>query len=245
MANKLVNPYEPRLQVPLPDHPLFRDLTGQRFNRLIIVEYAGRTGKKGDHVYRCVCDCMNEITTRGYCLTMGDTKSCGCLLKQAQKRLVQSNRIHDMSWSREWRIWSGIKTRCTNPKRRSYKDYGGRGILMCDRWANGEDGLTGFECFLKDIGLRPTPKHSVERVDNDGNYEPENCKWIPRSEQVRNTRVTVRLAHEGITRTAMEWSAITGVTAREITRRMGRGWTAERAIFQPERTPAKRKVACE
>lgn len=213
-----------------PDHPLFKDITGQKFNRLTVENYAGRIGD--NHAFLCSCECGSQIIVRAYLLTGNVTKSCGCLRGDSNRHLRTT---HGLSHSREWRIWAGMKNRCLNPKVRSYMDYGGRGISVCDRWLNGEGGRGGFECFYSDMGPRPTPKHSLERKNNDGNYEPGNVVWATTQEQNLNTRVIKRIQFQGQTLTSHEWSTITGIANSEINKRINRGWSVERALTQPMR----------
>lgn len=148
------------------------DLTGQRFTRLTVVERAPNNGKQP--AWLCRCDCGEMTTVQGGNLRDGNVQSCGCL-----------RRPHGHSWDRgepsgAYVSWKAMIQRTTNPKRRGYENYGGRGIRVCERW------LT-FENFLADMGDRPDGK-SLDRIDPDGNYELANCRWATRSEQQRNQR---------------------------------------------------------
>ena len=146
------------------------DLTGQRFGHLTVVSKI--THPKEAH-WLCCCDCGAETVAESRELRRGERRSCGC---QRQRG------THGMTDTPEWRIWQGMLTRCRYSKHMSFKNYGGRGILVCGRWAN------SFENFFLDMGNRPSAKHSIDRIDNDGNYEPSNCKWSTAKEQARNKR---------------------------------------------------------
>lgn len=129
----------------------------------------------------------------------------------------------------EHRAWRGMKDRCLNPNGAFWSRYGGRGITVCDRWR------TSFEAFLVDMGPRPSPKHSLDRINNDGNYEPGNCRWATRVEQMRNTCRALRIEHGGRVLNTAEWAEVTGIPAEAIQRRLAQGWTVERALTQPMR----------
>lgn len=130
-------------------------------------------------------------------------------------------------------ILGGLVQRCHNPRNPSFANYGGRGIAVCERWR------ASFEAFLSDMGRRPTPAHSIERVDNDGPYSPENCRWATKSEQNRNTRQNVQITIDGVTRCRAEWAAIVGVSPNLIRDRMSKlGWDARRAVFEPVKRSA-------
>ena len=118
-----------------------------------------------------------------------------------------------------------MKQRCHNPKNHSYKNYGGRGIGLCDRW------LRSVAAFLEDMGPRPSPHHTVERLDNDGPYAPDNCVWAIRQVQNRNQRKTVRLTIHGRTASVPDWADISGIPAHAIRARLSRGWEPEVAVF--------------
>lgn len=223
----------PLIPGPKPSHPHFRDLTGLRFGRLSVVGYAGRLG--GAHAFGCRCDCGETLAVRGSCLTRSVTRSCGCLLGDRNREVRQT---HGMSHKPEWRVWANMKKRCLNPKVRCFKNYGGRGITVCDRWVDGNGRSGGFECFLADMGRRPTPAHTIDRVDNDGPYAPENCRWATLNEQQEHTRRTPAITHNGKTLTPVEWARITGIPREQICRRVGRGWTPARALTQPLRRSA-------
>lgn len=167
-----------------------RELIGERFDRLTVLSDAcSRLDGRG-HPRRYVnvsCDCGGTKVVRSAHLLNGRTRSCGCLQQESRKTC---NVTHGATAGRrknpqrEYKILRGIIGRCDNPSANGYKNYGGRGITVCDRWRFGEHGWTGFECFLADMGLRPSPRHSIDRFpDNDGNYEPGNCRWATPKEQ--------------------------------------------------------------
>jgi hypothetical protein len=149
------------------------------------------------------------------------TRSCGCLRHA-------SARFHGHSYSAEYRIWGGIKTRCLRPTSQNFKYYGGRGITICSRWSD------SFPAFLADVGRRPTKQHSLDRIDNDGNYEPGNVRWATKREQGNNRRGNVRVSMDGITRTVSEWSREPGARPeRTIHGRLASGASPRFAIFGP------------
>ncbi len=138
----------------------------------------------------------------------------------------------------EYGVWADARTRCTNPRRDEWPNYGGRGITMCERW------LESFADFLADMGPRPSPKHTIERVDNDGPYAPENCCWATRIEQARNTRVTPRVTIDGITKTRREWAALHQIPYTAVAARLRYGWTEHEAVTIPRRkqvTPRRKQ----
>lgn len=137
------------------------------------------------------------------------------------------SKTHGMSNSPEYRIWGGMWQRCTNQKGDNYSNYGGRGIQVCERWRS-------FENFISDMGCRPSSLHMLERKNNDGHYCPENCAWVTRKEQNRNTRQNRYLTHDGKTLTAIDWAEfIGGISGHTIRARLDRGWPLEEALFTP------------
>jgi len=149
------------------------DETGKRYGRLLVVGF--QNGK-----WECKCDCGKVTYVLGGNLRSGRQKSCGCL---DYERKVKHGNTSGSKETPEYRAWKNMKKRCYNTKDKYYQDYGGRGIKVCDRW------LHSFENFLEDMGKRPSPKHSLDRIDYNGDYSPENCRWVTASEQIINQRL--------------------------------------------------------
>lgn len=173
------------------------NLLGRSFGRLSIISESDQRTVDGKVKWNCVCTCGNTLTTSGRYLRDGDTRSCGCLEKET---LLNRNTSHGLSGTSEYNIWKALKQRCYNPNELHYADYGGRGILICDRWLN------SFENFIEDMGNKPSPTHSIDRIDNDGNYEPSNCKWSTKAEQGRNKRNNRWIEHNGVTKHLQGWA---------------------------------------
>lgn len=159
----------------------YKDISGLRSGRLIAIELSKINSRGAFWV--CICDCGNKSIVIGSNLRNGRTKSCGCLRKEL---LIKRNTSHNMSKSAPYRTWRAMKNRCYNKKHPQYHDYGGRGVAVCDRWLN------SFENFYSDMGDKPTSQHSIDKIDNNGNYEPKNCRWATATQQVRNQRISKR-----------------------------------------------------
>lgn len=185
-------------------------MIGQRFGRLLVVSYVGRINR---HQYwLCACDCGKQHRAHAANLRCGNVQSCGCL-----RHDTRPNLRHGQSKSPTWAIWNGMIARCACPTADTYRLYGGRGIRVCDRWS-GED---GFENFLTDMGERPSSAHSLDRYpNNDGNYEPDNCRWATVKQQGRNRRTNRLLTHDGETLCLADWADRAGMEHATLARRL-------------------------
>lgn len=158
------------------------NLCGEKFGRLTVVERA-ENDKSGRAKWKCLCLCSSFSVVSSYNLISGGTTSCGCFKKQRQ---IEANIIHGFCKTPEFRCWVHIRQRCNNKNDKSYKDYGGRGIKVCRRW-------NSFQNFLHDMGERPAHGWSIDRINNDGDYTPKNCRWASKATQNENKRKSIRI----------------------------------------------------
>lgn len=195
---------------------------GQRFARFVFIKEVQR--RNGIRFGLFKCDCGNEVESNIYSVRYGQSQSCGCYVKDVNKAMRTK---HGLTNTPEYAAWLAMRARCYRPTTENYARYGGRGITVCDRW------LSSFEIFLFDMGRRPTPHHSLDRIDNDGNYGPNNCRWATHDEQQQNRSVTLFLTIGGEKKAIKHWSDISGISYGRIYSRIQEGWEARRAVFEP------------
>jgi len=222
----------------------FVDLTGRRFGRLVVQERIGKHLRSP--LWRCLCDCGKEHAVISRYLVHEATKSCGCLAKET---IINRTGDHSFrfagslpkwkhpSHSREYSSWKAMKSRCENPNDQAFSRYGGRGIVVCERWSK------SFDAFVEDMGLRPEGTTIDRFPDPNGNYEPGNCRWATLEEQNAN-RPNIPadpvVTHDGLTLTLSEWSARNQISRDTIRTRINQlGWTPERAVSVPAQRRSK------
>jgi len=198
-----------------------KNLIGRKFGRLTILRLKGRLRGRRAAVFKC--ECGTKIHRALGRVTCGFLKSCGCLAIDAVRKAKTTHGEGGIE-TPEYNAWASAKSRCYRKKDASYARYGGVGITMCERW------LHSYKNFLADMGRRPTPQHSLDRKKNNLGYNPKNCRWSSKKEQVRNRAVTRRITFIGKTLTLKEWSEITGITYNTIFGRLKRGWKAKRIL---------------
>ena len=214
-----------------PQHHSSRvNIAGQRFGRLV-AQHELPERKCQKIMWFCLCDCGKTVEVFGANLRRGNTKSCGCLRSEL---VGAGNTTHGHSkrgqMSREYKSWANMITRCTNTSDPHYMYYGGRGIAVCDRWLN------SFENFLSDMGTCPADL-TIDRKNNDGNYEPDNCRWGTKIQQMNNTRRNATLTFSGETKTVAEWARSVGLPYSVLHSRIHRyGWPVGRALTHPLRS---------
>lgn len=198
---------------------------GDVFNMLTVVRRA-RPQSVRFWVCRCACGTLKTIRKDGLLRTR--IGSCGCnFVENARMKSLRHGYAIDGKVATEYTIWSGLKTRCTNPKEKHWHCYGGRGIKVCERWKH------SFEAFLADMGPRPSKGHSIDRIDNDGNYEPGNCRWATKDEQYGNRSNSRKITWGGITLCLSQWERRLGLGNQTLRARLRNGWTIEKAFTTP------------
>lgn len=207
-------------------------MIGMKFSKLLVLERIGSVRKNCPR-FKCICECGAYTETDGRHLRSSSTKSCGCF---SREMTVNRTRTHGKSNTTEFRIWSLIKSRCFCNTDRMFKYYGGRGITVSPEW------VRSFETFLKDMGNRPLGG-SIDRINNNGNYCKENCRWATKIEQANNKRTNKLHTYKGLTLTSADWSRIAGISSQLFYTRMKRGWSFEKTINTPTANHPKKRHA--
>lgn len=202
----------------------FDDLTGKRFGRLTVIDRAKNYRQQVQ--WNCVCDCGKKTVVRALYLRNGMTKSCGCYKSEVLKT---KSITHGMSHSRLWRIWNCMHIRCEREYYEHYQNYGGRGISVCDEWKK-------FAPFMEWATKNGYAENlTIDRIDVNGNYCPENCRWITMREQAKNRNSNRLITYNGETKILQDWARELNVDPRFLSRRLDNGWSVERAFTEPKR----------
>ena len=191
------------------------DMIGRKFGKLTIIEECQKHDKFGNKVYKCKCDCGNIVEVRGNCLKTGNTRSCGCL----------RGKNHGKTGTALYYTWSSIKQRCYNKNNKRYSDYGARGIKVCQEWL---DNFQVFYDWMMDNGYREGL--TIDRVDNNKGYSPDNCRLVDKTIQNRNRRNTIMVTYKGKTKPLVEWCESLGLNYSTIRARIYRNWSIEKAL---------------
>jgi hypothetical protein len=220
----------------------YNDLTGQKFGRLEVLrldhkqQKINKNGVKTGNVYYwlCKCECGNLKVVRGVHLSKGLIQSCGCLQKETIAQISKEKRTtHNQSNNRIYGIYKHIQHRCYLTTDKDYVNYGKRGITMCDEWKNN---FMSFYDWAMSNGYKENL--TIDRIDVNGNYEPNNCRWVTREQQNKNTRRTIKITFNGETHNLREWSNILNISYWTLKDRLNRGWSFERTLS----TPVKHQV---
>lgn len=203
------------------------ELTGRRFGRLV-VNTRGDNTPQGLAKWLCSCDCGGIAVVRGADLRNGHTRSCGCIYIESAAAIAEKHtKTHGQSGAAIYAVWRGMLSRCGNTESASYPRYGGRGISVCERWKC-------FEVFFEDFGkCRPSPRHSIDRIDNDGGYEPGNVRWALPVVQQNNRSNNVTIEFEGVRLSTTQWARRVGITGAALAWRIANGWPIHLALREP------------
>lgn len=204
-------------------------MVGQRFGSLVVIKRVQSENKRDK--WLCKCDCGNEKEVLGYSLRSGNTKSCGCYQRKKAAEHCSNMSTHGLFGSRIYRIWSGIKNRCQNNKSKDYNKYGARGISLCSEWQN-------FEIFYEWATKNGYQNNlTIDRIDNNKGYSPDNCRWVTIKTQSRNRRTNTYIEFNGMKKCLSEWDEYIGAKSSGVVRqRLIRGWSVEKAITTPVKT---------
>ena len=206
---------------------------GMKFNKLTILKSADKDNH-GNTLIKCLCDCGNEKILTLSAVKRGVIKSCGCGKKAYKESFIKEHITHGHSKTRLYRIYHGMITRCNNPKREDYKHYGGRDIKVCDEWYNN---YLAFEKWALSNGYDKSL--TIDRIDVNKDYSPDNCKWVTRKEQSRNQERTVYLTYNGEKKPMSEWAELLGISYWTLRSRIKYGWT-DKEIIEGKRNMAER-----
>ena len=200
--------------------PQKNNIEHRRYGRLVVDAFVGsrRVGKQSKRFWRCRCDCGASVDLPYSALSTGNTRSCGCLGREAN---IKHGAYRDPTYG----VWSAMHQRCRATSAPAFKGYGGRGITVCERWRD-------YKNFAADLGPRPTGG-TLERIDVNGNYEPSNCRWASAKDQANNRRNNRRITHNGVTKTVAEWARDLGVSRVSVLYRLAAGWSVEETITIP------------
>lgn len=214
-----------------------KELTGQVFGRFTVLERAAKIGRGSAWLCQCSCPEKTIKTIRQSDLISGKVSSCGCLKREVVAAL---NTTHGASaqdsQTPEYVVWRGIIYRCTNPKARETALYMGKGITICDEWRS------DFNAFLRDMGLRPSPLHTCDRMDGSLGYFKDNCRWATRKEQANNRSSTIKITRNGITKSLKEWCEELNLSYGAVVARVYQHkWDTERALTTPIRKIDRRE----
>jgi len=208
-----------------------KNVMGQKFGKLTVVSRNYDVTYNGNAFWFCQCECGKKTIVMGSRLIHGRTKSCGCLRKlNGYTNPLSHGHAIGKKKSKTYMIWANMINRCTNPAQKSYPKYGGRGISVCQRWRE------SFENFLEDMGEKPEGL-SIDRIDNNGNYEKDNCRWTTKREQLRNYSRNRMITFNGKTQCLTDWAEEIGIDRQTISSRLYRGWSIEKAIVTPKFIP--------
>ena len=209
-----------------------RDLTQEpSFGKWTVLSFAGRD-VHGEACWNCRCECETYRVVCQTSLLRGGSLCCGCDGRASRQGRFTT---HGNSKKVAYNVWRGMLKRCQIVNNADYENYGGRGITVCERWRN------SFDAFMDDMGPRPTPKHQLDRYpDNDGHYEPGNCRWATPKQQANNRRSSRLLEYNGVTKTAAQWAEHAEMLVTTLYVRLKRGWSIEDAIERPVRRLSKR-----
>lgn len=203
------------------------DISGQRFGRLYVIAPAGRNTHR-EVIWECVCDCGNHVIVAGYSLRCGSTTSCGCWKSEVLDSLKIRSTKHGLSKHPLHPIWNGIKVRCNDKNRHNYMNYGGRGITICDEWKD------DFEAFYNwSISHGWKQGLSIDRIDNDKGYSPDNCRWTDAYVQANNSRHCHYITYNSETLTISQWARKIGLKPSTLNARIKSGWSIEKALTTP------------
>lgn len=206
-----------------------KDLTGQKFWRLTVIQYLGR--QHHSSLWLCECECGTRANVQSGALKNGDIKSCGCWQRDRMRGLNfkhgERGGLLRKTVTAEYKCWSSMLDRCYRPATRGYEWYGGRGIKVCPEWTG------NFAAFLRDVGRKPSRRHSLDRVDSNGNYEPGNVRWATHKQQARNRSNNRVVEFRGQNLTLVEAAELAGIPYKTVKGRLGHGWTLLAALDRP------------